>query len=558
MPEGFPGKPQMPPQILFLSGFLIGAFLFPLVYGTDLLQVTYDSWIFTLPDPDIKQHYLGFLHYAHSDWQFPPGLFDTLSYPHKMSIVWTDSIPGLCLIFKLLRSLLPKLFQFFGWFGLFSFALSGALSALLVRRLTKDTFLSLLYVPVMVLSFPVLQRLYYHTSLAAHWVILLALLIFFEEREWNLKRRCVVWGLMGALCVMIHSYFLPMTGIAMFTGEVVLHLLNHTPKRQILFPCAAFSAAGLLTLFLFGAFSVPVNHSGYAVGGFNANLGTFVNSLGDGLLPPFENKYGTQYEGFAYLGTGMILAALIAMILLFIRLILRRMAGKTFRNICMEHIYASACVVMILVYIIISVFPEADLGTLTLIPDFTPLKIKVLAGVFRSNGRLIWPAYYLIILSSAAVVKRLLPRAGIFVLLAACLLQLPDIYYFAAKKNAYFTEERFFMNPLDQIALNEVIGDYRHLVLVSGDNTLMMHAGDYAYQHGLTLNRFYFARDINGLVEDTLGEYKMKELPREDCLFFFRDGAEEGWRDSGLHFYEFGMEGIVLGSDRVIPSLPEI
>ena len=65
MPDPAREKLQMPVSVLFFFGFIAGAFLFPLVYGSKLLNVTYDSWIFTLPDPDIRQHYLGFLHFVH-------------------------------------------------------------------------------------------------------------------------------------------------------------------------------------------------------------------------------------------------------------------------------------------------------------------------------------------------------------------------------------------------------------------------------------------------------------------------------------------------------------
>ncbi len=551
-------KPNIPDRILFFCGFLIGALLFPMVYGTALLHVTYDSWIFTLPDPDIRQHYLGFLHFIHSDWHFPLGMFDSLSYPHMISVIWTDSIPGICLILKLFRSFLPPLFQFFGWFGLISFGLSGGLAALLVRKITKSTFLSILFVPVIVLSFPVLQRMYYHTSLAAHWIILLSLWIFFSEEEWSLKKRALVWGGMSLLCVMIHSYFLPMAGVIMLAGEILILIRKKGEGKRLLLPVASFCASGILGLFVLGAFAGHVNHDGYSVGGFNANLNTFWNSLGDGLLPPFENKIGTQYEGYAYLGIGILLLCILSFFILVIRLIRRKMQGASLKKMAGQHLYECAVVIMILVFLIVSLVPEVDLGMTTLIPDIMPGFLKRLFGMFRSNGRFIWPAVYLIILSCAYVIKRSLPRAGVVILIFACLLQFLDIYSYASKKNAYFSEEKFFMNPLDQIVLNDVIDRYKHLVVINNENSILMNAGDYAYRNGLTLNRFYFARDINEQVEKTLSQYKEGILPKEDCLFFFYQGSEAGWIDSGLRFYDFGVDGIVLGSVSPIPGLREI
>jgi hypothetical protein len=145
-----------------------------------------------------------------SDWHFPVGLIDTLSYPISVSVIYTDSIPVLALIFKLFRNILPQHFQYFGMFGLLSFAFMGGISSLLVYSLiagagicrtgspssAQDNNESLSDTPfpfindnleyivsaaaslVYILSFTVLQRMFYHTALGAQWIIVLALYIW--------------------------------------------------------------------------------------------------------------------------------------------------------------------------------------------------------------------------------------------------------------------------------------------------------------------------------------------------------------------------------------------
>ena len=73
-----------------------------------------------------------------SDWHFPVGLIDTLSYPTSVSVIYTDSIPLVALIFKLFRNILPLRFQYFGMFGLFSFMLMGGISSQLIYELICD------------------------------------------------------------------------------------------------------------------------------------------------------------------------------------------------------------------------------------------------------------------------------------------------------------------------------------------------------------------------------------------------------------------------------------
>ncbi|MBR5377182.1 MAG: hypothetical protein IK139_07870, partial [Lachnospiraceae bacterium] len=81
-------------NMLFFFGAAIGALLFIITYGTAILDINYDAWILRSPDIDIRQHYIGLLNFINDPWTFPIGNTDSLSYPHMMSVVWTDSIPG--------------------------------------------------------------------------------------------------------------------------------------------------------------------------------------------------------------------------------------------------------------------------------------------------------------------------------------------------------------------------------------------------------------------------------------------------------------------------------
>ncbi|MBO5551261.1 MAG: hypothetical protein J5966_04820, partial [Lachnospiraceae bacterium] len=172
-------------RFIFLYGLFAGALMFIAVYGFKVINPMYDAWIFATSDPDIKQHYLGWCHFRTSPWSFPIGLIDSLSYPFPQSCLWTDSIPLFAIFFKLFRGILPEIFQYLGLYGLISMALMGGFSALLVERVTRGTsgerILPFLGVFPFILSAPVLQRMFYHTSLSAHFFIIIALLIMLDN-----------------------------------------------------------------------------------------------------------------------------------------------------------------------------------------------------------------------------------------------------------------------------------------------------------------------------------------------------------------------------------------
>ena len=259
--------------ILFLTGCALGVACFLWVYGAKIINPLYDSWLFNT-DMDLKQHYIGWCHYRMSDWHFPVGLIDTLSYPISVSVIYTDSIPVLALIFKLFRNILPQHFQYFGMFGLLSFALMGGISSLLVHSLiagagirrtgfpssAQDNNESLGDTPfpfindnleyivsaaaslVYILSFTVLQRMFYHTALGAQWIIVLALYIWVGRMQDGYHcepdnkpvssgtkteklKTALMYALMGILCVSIHTYYIPMVGSILFAASVT-HIIK--------------------------------------------------------------------------------------------------------------------------------------------------------------------------------------------------------------------------------------------------------------------------------------------------------------------------------------------
>ena len=98
-----------------LTGALLGALVFVVLYGVRVLDPTCVDWILNDPSPDPSQHYLGWVFYRRSAVRLPYiGANYSAVYPFRTSIVFTDSIPLLAVLGKLLGPLLPARFQYFG------------------------------------------------------------------------------------------------------------------------------------------------------------------------------------------------------------------------------------------------------------------------------------------------------------------------------------------------------------------------------------------------------------------------------------------------------------
>ncbi len=380
---------------LFFSGALIGLAVFLILYGFAPLNVSNDAFLRGgYVEQDIQQHYAGWMFYRSSPLSVPFCVAPNLGWPSGMSVAFTDSIPLFAVLFRLLSPLLPETFQYFGLFTLLCFLLQGGFAALLMGLFTEKEPLALLGTIPFVLSPILLERAFRHTSLAAHFLILAALYYYIRGRR---EGRFAYGGLFSVNCLTlaIHPYFVPMT-FALTFALLLEHAAGH---RQFLKPLGFLLAnlAGCLGAgWLFGFFSAggsASGGSGISYGYFSMNLNALWNPTSRGLVwsrfLPVQNQQPGNYDGFNYLGLGLLLALAAAVVFLFLKErrqilpLLRRHWGLLLVCLCLT-VFAVSHIVTV---------NGAVLARLPL-PQF----IIRLATAFRSSGRLFWPVYYLLFL----------------------------------------------------------------------------------------------------------------------------------------------------------------
>ena len=94
----------------FTIGALFGAMIFIGIFGTKIILPSNIEWIFAAPD-DTTQHYLGWMYYRNTPWQFPIGMTEGLSSEGAVCCTYADVIPLFAVFFKLLSPILPETFQ---------------------------------------------------------------------------------------------------------------------------------------------------------------------------------------------------------------------------------------------------------------------------------------------------------------------------------------------------------------------------------------------------------------------------------------------------------------
>lgn len=536
-----------------LTGALLGALVFLILYGVRVLDPTCVDWILNNPSPDPAQHYLGWVFYRCSGWHLPYlGANYSAIYPYRTSILYTDSIPLLAVLGKLLGGVLPARFQYLGLWGLFCYAMQGGLAQALIARVggvrpgnTAKNWASVLGAGVLVL-FPALNiRMFAHTALAANWLVLLALWLWLcaeqSENRPTAAKLCLWWGILGLLCAGIHLYYLPMVGMVLVAACVQRALEKRGPAAVVL-PVASFCGAALAELFVLGAFAA--NFAGYSNGYLSdadlANL--FVPGL------------GASWEQEIYAGLGTTIAVVLALAGLLVQ---HKQAGAFFRR--HKNVVIAALVLLVL-DAIAAMGNTVTFAGRTLFTVPIPQALMDFWAMFSSCARLAWLAGMLLAVAACGLVLRFWQGASASVLLALCTAaqgfgQRAEL----AKRFAAYHDATYYENTTqltdpawEQLAAS---GQFTHLAFASFDfeHDEFWDLAAFAADHGWTSNSFYMGHMDGNLAAVTLAGEMNALAP--DTLYAFVDEDALARNDFALHYYR--LDGVLLGSVEPIDGLTE-
>lgn len=466
---------QRSPRQLVLMGAVIGAVFFLAVYGTASLNVTDDAWILAgHVEADITCDYAGWIHYRNAPWSWPPGVNKNIGFPYGNSIALSGPIAPLGLLCKLLSPVLPQTFQFYGWWALLCYMLQGAAAAALASLYTRNTFaagcISLLFTASPILG----ERAFRHCSLMIHFVVLLAYYLYIRANRGNDKGQWWKYTLLATVALTIFPYFYPIV-LGIMTASLLERLRRPKGIRQFAYHwlgclTVPVAAAWLLGMFYsktgaarsgFGFFSMnmtqPFNPGSY--GGGNASRPGLAHEIGEivwsRLLPVRPIVMG-QYDGFNYLGLGILLALPLlaaAAVLRYRKQFLRAAYAFLRRHWALALVAVGFTLYALSDYVFWDDFQVLHIP----LPGFT----SIITGLFRASNRIFYGAYYLIFLAVIAAICRLARKKPAVLCAALALLtavQLWDVSAGFAWKHAYFKQEYTGENRFDTEVL-QYVGD---------------------------------------------------------------------------------------------------
>lgn len=541
-------------RLVYILVTLLATAIFVAIYGINVLNPLYDDWL--LGRGDLTQHYLGWCYYRKGEWTFPFGLTDRIAYPTYTSVIFTDSIPVLAVFFKIFSSVLPETFQYFGWWGLGSFILQGILAVKILKELEVSKIQTFFASILFILSPVMIERMFRHTALGGHWLILAAVYLFVRHRKDydNIAKTSILWGIMGILIAGVHLYYLPMAAAILGIYILCSFFIQKKFKLKYIVPGITFLIGLVVNTYLLGGFSSSAEATSDGLGECSFNLNGLINPKGYSIfLRDMKMYYESQYEGFAYLGLGVII--LLASAVVYAVICIRNKKSRE------SIIYVVGYFIISLALIAFAASPEITLNDKLIIQLPYSSTLYRIWSIFRSTGRIVWPVCYFIYILVVVCNDRLWKtfnkgKIAVVCLVSCVAIQVIDLSGNLAGKRDYFAPKIEYESPLEDEIWSELAddGSFKHIVWVSHniDNGRILHLAKYAHDNDMTMNTFYFARGID--VRDNTRN-SMQNLS-DDCIYIFRadeeDNVEEYEKAANYDMHKYEADGYIIETTKEI------
>ncbi len=460
---------------------------------------------------DITQYMAGFNLYFSAPWQYPLLAFDSLNYPEGTRATFVDIIPLYALLLKLLAPASWAPFNPFGAWVAGCFVLQAVGAWWVARELRANSWAFMLGLAALMLMTPALLSRIGHISLMSHWIVVFAIALYL--RGWRLQALPVVgWALL-----LVSAFYINIYLFVMAAGIHAAAAVSVMQARSMRYWWHATGPLWALLISLpFTLMPLPpggVTHE-WGFGYYSMNV--LSPLIGGGVIRLTAEVGPGQYEGFNYLGLGLIIALGLA----YVSTPTRMHAHNALRR----H---WALALLLLGYSIYALSNQIYIGSTQVATVSYPGITTALTSQFRVSGRFFWPtAYALMIGLWWLLFQRYGKRRFLYVATALTLLQLIDL------TAVYASLQATLMRPPAQ-----------HLQRAAWDATIPAHVKTlyfypkfkcgqtpahesllpvmhYASLRGHNLNTGYISR-YTPLCNDMAPEIA-NSLPRESAYVFVR------------------------------------
>lgn len=415
--------------LCLLISFVVGLLYTVSFLGPRVLNPRDIGWL----TADPVMYYVGWESFRHDpQWHWPLTYTNYIGYPVGETTALMDLNSVFAIALKPFSSVLPEPFQYFGIEIVLCCALQFFFAWRLLRLLVGRNVLGILLASAFFLIAPPLTyRMHGHFALCNQWVLLAALLLFLRLQfapRLTLRRAVIFSLLLTAIVVPINAYL---------TFEVLLILTAAVASlvwQKRLSLSQAVGVMALLTLicivvgYVLGfSFGGARNYASSGYRYYSMNLLspfdpclTRIEPQGrcSVLLPRLPQVADGQYEGYNYLGAGIILLAILAGPLMWFK-------RRQLKSIDKRWVVPLSLCCLVLTLMACST--RISFGSHVVLDIDPHERLSPFLSALRASGRLFWIPYYLILTVVLAAPMLVLRKAWANLILAGLLvLQVAD------------------------------------------------------------------------------------------------------------------------------------
>lgn len=496
----------------FIFIFIVSLIVYHLSFDLFTINPSNTGWLLNARH-DWGQHYLGWAFFRNDDWTYPLGSIKSWYYPMGTNVGLTDSIPLLAIFFKIFNPILGNDFQYFGLWIFSCFILNGFFSNKILKHYNISLIIRLIIIVFMITN-PVLLYRGLHPALCAQWLILASIYLYILNPidKKNSYKITIYQGGLILLSGLIHPYLtFIIAGFAVIIPLKNYFLNIKTPiLTNILIVLSTFIllVSNWHIVGLIGSSDSEVQN-GYGL--YSWNFNSFYNPDGfSSFLPQLQKVSPSQYEGYSYLGLGILLAIPIAFIISIFWIFKNKISKNQFISIGL----------FLLWLIPLSIFGISNVITFneTILFTYpTPEIIIYLGNVFRATSRFIWLLYYSLFLGTLIIIAKLkinnyIKIVGLSLLLV---IQIYDVKTFFTFRNL---ASGTYSPPLTEAKWNSLFKHFDHVITYPVYEWQTVNHYDYqdfgylAAKNGAIITNAYVAR------ADVKGEEKYKNEVLENIL----------------------------------------
>tara|TARA_B100001142_G_scaffold75704_2_gene76416 strand:+ start:42181 stop:43836 length:1656 start_codon:yes stop_codon:yes gene_type:complete len=428
----------------FYLSIIIGLIFFTYIVGMDIVNFSNIFWLIDCPIIcDAQQHLLGWLFFRETDiLQFPFLKNTSFGLYTGSSLIYTDSLPIFAIIFKFFNSFLDFEFQYFGLWILISFCLQAIIADRILKIYIDNNKFRLISIAFFCISPIFLNKLFFsHLALASQWIILLTLYVYLLK---NFKLK--YWLLLITLSTLVHGYYVGFTSIVFLMAISKEYLENKDGKIALKSALIYFIFLGIL-LYALGYFMIGGGFTNHGFGKFKMNLNALFDPVAEVTLrasqifpeletPSINEGFG-DYEGFNFLGSGIILMLVIIFPIIFY-----------YYKEVLKSLRKPENKIILIFFFLITLYAVSNniyLGNLELFSYDMPKFTKVITKTFRSSGRFFWINYYLIYIFIFVMIYRYTNKFKFPILVIFLLIQLIDMQpTFKQVRNVFYKDKNSY------------------------------------------------------------------------------------------------------------------